>query len=340
MMRTHARRRASEHALASRSTPTTHRLITVGVVVVADLLTLSDRSSCTNPDDVFVDLDVTVRRAGVVDEAGDIASHLGVHYPCAIQLEAPDVPLGQLSLLAGNAVLRPELLAGVVDDPLVLRNRRSREHTPSMNTGASSFDPVGGRRRGGTDTFSFLGRCLLLGLDIFSSNGRSCTHLGRRRPTRARGRRRSAAYLACLAHSTTACVFARTTCCHVTPPTCDVRRCHGPAHDLSHATRTTAAPHRRAMLPDLRRHRLRVRSARLLDRSGRFGPIQSELRSRHHRGILLGGHARARPWRSKGSTARCTPRSSAAARPRSWPSSARAVIRVWFASRSWNTTAG
>ena len=246
------RRRASEHALASRSTPTTHRLVTICVVVVADLLTSSDRSSCANPDDALVDLDVTVRRAGVVDEAGDIASHRGVHYPCAIQLEAPDVPLGQLSLLAGNAVLRPELLAGVVDDPLVFRNRRSREHTPSVNTGASSLDPVGGRRRRGTDTLPLLGRCLLLGLDPFPSGVRSCTHLGRRRPTRARARP-PVGGLSCVS-----CLLHHGLCfcspdllprhpsdlrCPPAPPT----SARPVSCDENHG-----GPHRRAMLPETR----------------------------------------------------------------------------------------
>ena len=74
----------------------------------------------------------------MVDEAGDVAADGGVADVEPIELEAPDVPLLQVFPLALEALAVGDLLAGVVDDPRVLRDRLGRKN-PSAGYGRTAF---------------------------------------------------------------------------------------------------------------------------------------------------------------------------------------------------------
>src|SRR5262245_10472792 len=76
----------------------------------------------------------------MVDEARDVAADAGVNYRAVGELETPDVAAANVSALARQALLARNLLACVVDDPCVLRNRARRVDATSMNRRPPLFD--------------------------------------------------------------------------------------------------------------------------------------------------------------------------------------------------------
>src|SRR4029453_14268975 len=101
------------------------------VVIVGQLFPRANRAPRADPDHTILDLDPAVRSAGVIDEARDVAADTGVDDPAAVQRETPDAALLQVLPLAREALLMCDLLARIVDDPSVLRNRRRRVHAPA-----------------------------------------------------------------------------------------------------------------------------------------------------------------------------------------------------------------
>src|SRR5687767_12650962 len=92
-------RRLEQH-LTTRAAAALDRADAVGRVVVGDLLALSDVSRRSNPDGVADHLRVAVGCARVVDVARDVAPDCRIADPQTIQLEAPDVALLEVPLLA------------------------------------------------------------------------------------------------------------------------------------------------------------------------------------------------------------------------------------------------
>src|SRR5665213_791971 len=122
-----------QEALASLAAPAHDHALTVGVVVVGELLTLLDHPRGADPDDPLLDVDVAVGPAGVVDEPRVVAAHPGIDHRAVRELEAPDVAGLHVPDFALQAHLIGNLLAGVVDDAFVLRNGFGCIHAPSMD---------------------------------------------------------------------------------------------------------------------------------------------------------------------------------------------------------------
>ena len=129
-----ARPACLERVLAARDAVAGDARRAVGVVVVAQFLALPDVARGPDPDRVADDLAVAVRLAGVVDVLGDVAAHLGVAHPPAVDREAPDVAAPQLVGLAGLALPGRDLLAGVLDDAGVLGDRVQGEDAPAVQS--------------------------------------------------------------------------------------------------------------------------------------------------------------------------------------------------------------
>lgn len=110
------------------------------MIVVGQLFTLTDRARCPDPDDPAGDVHVAVRLAGVIDKARDVATHCRVDDGPIRQLEAPDVPVLPVPTLALQAFLVGNLLAGVIDDACVLRNRVRGVDAPSMDLRSPLLD--------------------------------------------------------------------------------------------------------------------------------------------------------------------------------------------------------
>src|SRR5207253_651018 len=100
----------------------------------------ADPARRANPDRAVDDVDVAVGAAGVVDEACVVAADARVNHRAVCELEAPDVAVADVAPLAPEALLVRDLLARVVDDPPVLRNRLRRVDAPSMNPRSPLFD--------------------------------------------------------------------------------------------------------------------------------------------------------------------------------------------------------
>ena len=75
----------------------------------------------------------------MVDEPRDVAADAGVDHGPVRELEAPDVPLPDVAALALEALLVGDLLAGVVDDPLVLGNGAGSQTRRSPGCGIAVF---------------------------------------------------------------------------------------------------------------------------------------------------------------------------------------------------------
>ena len=106
---------------------------TVRVVVIGELFALPDLAIRADPDGASVDVDVTVRVAGVIDEARVVAADAGVDHRAIGELEAPDVAVLDVARLSLQTDLVGNLLARVVDDARVLRNRLRRVDAPPLN---------------------------------------------------------------------------------------------------------------------------------------------------------------------------------------------------------------
>ena len=76
----------------------------------------------------------------MVDEARVVAADAGVDDGPVRQLEAPDVAAPDVSLLAPEAFLVRDLLAGVVDDAFVSRNPLRRVDAPPMDLRSPLLD--------------------------------------------------------------------------------------------------------------------------------------------------------------------------------------------------------
>src|SRR5436309_4670045 len=132
----------SQQVLASGAAPALDQALAVGVVVISELFSLANLPRRANPDRAIDDVDVAVGAAGVVDEAGVVAADAGIDHGAVRQLEAPDVTLFDVARFALQAHLVRDLLAGVVDDARVLRNRLRRVDAPSLNLRSPLFDHV------------------------------------------------------------------------------------------------------------------------------------------------------------------------------------------------------
>src|SRR5437899_10343451 len=78
----------------------------------------------------------------MIDEPGDVTAGARVDHRAVRELEAPDVAALDIAALALQAFLVRDLLAGVVDDALVLRNRARGEHTPPVDSRTAFLDHV------------------------------------------------------------------------------------------------------------------------------------------------------------------------------------------------------
>ena len=130
----------SDQALASRPAAARDLFFSVSVIVVGQLFTPPDLARCPDPDDPAGDVHVAVRLAGVIDKARDVATDCRVDDGPIRQLEAPDVPVFPVPTLALQAFLVGDLLAGVVDDACVLRNRARGVDAPSMDLRSPLLD--------------------------------------------------------------------------------------------------------------------------------------------------------------------------------------------------------
>ena len=105
----------------------------IRVVVIGQLFALSDGARRANPDDAVFDVDVTIGPARMIDEPRDVAADVGVDHRTVRQLETPDVAGSDVAQFALEAFLVRDLLAGVVDDALVLGDGLGGEHAPPVN---------------------------------------------------------------------------------------------------------------------------------------------------------------------------------------------------------------
>src|SRR5262249_42135103 len=108
--------------------------------VVGELFAFADVAFGADPDRLVHDLEPAVRRARVVDEPPDVAAELCVAAPGPVDAEPPDAAAGEVALLALLALVVAHQLAGVVDDPPVLRNPLGGEHAESMDCRSAPGD--------------------------------------------------------------------------------------------------------------------------------------------------------------------------------------------------------
>src|SRR5262249_20709613 len=95
----------SEHRGASGPAPARDRALADRRVIVGQFFAAADRPRCADPDRLVGDLEATVWRTGVIDEARDVAVDGGVTAPCAVDPEHPDAPLLAVPLLPRLAFL-------------------------------------------------------------------------------------------------------------------------------------------------------------------------------------------------------------------------------------------
>src|SRR5437764_9481029 len=129
-----------QECLASAPAPAHDETLSVGVVVIGELLAFANRARRSNPDDAVDDVDVAVRAAGMVDVSRDVAADARVDDRAVRQLEAPDVALFDVPRLALEALLVGDLLAGVMNDPLVFLDGFRRIHAPAVNLRTPTLD--------------------------------------------------------------------------------------------------------------------------------------------------------------------------------------------------------
>lgn len=114
--------------------------LSVGEVVVGQLLPRLDVPAGPDPDLPADDLAVAIGLASVVDESADIAAHHRVPHPPRIDREAPDFPTFEVLSLAPEALLVIDQLALIGDDACVLIDGFTCEDAPTVKLGSSSFD--------------------------------------------------------------------------------------------------------------------------------------------------------------------------------------------------------
>src|SRR5262249_51651318 len=121
--RSRAGRRGSQKNLAAGPAAALDQPFTVGVGVIGQLFACLDPASRANPDCAVSDVDVAVGMAGVVDETRVVAADARVNHGAVGQLEAPDVAVADVTPFTLQALPIGNLLAGIMNDPRVLRNR-------------------------------------------------------------------------------------------------------------------------------------------------------------------------------------------------------------------------
>src|SRR5436190_438120 len=102
----------------------------------------TDRSRGANPDHAVFDIDVAVRLTGMIYVSRDIAADACVDDRPVRQLEAPDVAAPDVAPLALETLPVGNLLACVMDDARVLRDRFRRVHAPSVDSRSPPFNHV------------------------------------------------------------------------------------------------------------------------------------------------------------------------------------------------------
>src|SRR5678815_830984 len=117
----------------SRTAAAPHAGSTVRVVPVRQLFPCANVSRGPGPDDTVDHLRVAVRPAGVIDESGEVTADRRIDHGTAVDGEAPDASGLEMTLLAAPALAVGDPLAVVVDDPRVLGDRRTGEHTPARD---------------------------------------------------------------------------------------------------------------------------------------------------------------------------------------------------------------
>src|SRR5262249_55196634 len=125
--------RRSQQRLASRPAAALDQSVSISVVVVRQLLSPPNGTRRADPDRALDDMNVAVRTAAVIDEAGNVAADARIDDRAVRQLEAPDVSAPDVAALALEALLVGNLLAGVMNDALVLRNRLCRVDAPPLD---------------------------------------------------------------------------------------------------------------------------------------------------------------------------------------------------------------
>src|SRR5205823_1926454 len=125
---------------AARGAAALLQAVAVGVVVICQLLAFPDRPGRPDQDRAILDVDVAVRVAAVVDQAGDVAADADVHDGAVRQLEAPDVIVLDVSPLALEALLIGNDLALIVDDAFVLRYRLRSVDAPPVDFRSPLFN--------------------------------------------------------------------------------------------------------------------------------------------------------------------------------------------------------
>ena len=109
-------------------------------VVVGQLFALADIACGADPDHVADDVHVAVAFAGVIDEARQISADSRIAHPAAIDLEAPDRAPASCTRFAPQAFLMRDLLAGIIDNSGVFRDRPRGKHSPSMQLRTTTSD--------------------------------------------------------------------------------------------------------------------------------------------------------------------------------------------------------
>ena len=104
----------------------------IGHVVVGQLFASPDGTRRADPDDVADDMDVAVAFARMIDEARYVAVHGGIAYPAPVDLKAPDGAPLHVPVFASEALLLGDLLARVVDNPGIFRDRSGGKDSPTM----------------------------------------------------------------------------------------------------------------------------------------------------------------------------------------------------------------
>jgi hypothetical protein len=121
-----------QHRLASGAAAALDRAFAIGVVVVGQLVAALNGLRRSDPDRVADDLRIAVRLARMIDEARDVAPDIGVDDPAAIQLEAPDTAILQVSPFSLETLGIGDLLAGVMNNPFVLRDDLGSEDAATV----------------------------------------------------------------------------------------------------------------------------------------------------------------------------------------------------------------
>ena len=133
-----------DRALAPWPTAARDASVAARPVVVGQFFALADVARGTNPDDVPDHVRVAVGFARVIEEPRDVPADGGIADPSVVDLETPDVSLGELGFFAGPALTMSDLLARVVHDARILRNRLAGVHAPAGDLRLAAFDRLEG----------------------------------------------------------------------------------------------------------------------------------------------------------------------------------------------------